>query len=955
MAGKFRMNRLFSHFITAGFQRPRSDPPRFSFLFAFALLAFSAATASAGVNVLTQHNDNLRTGANLNETILTPDNVNSTSFGLLFEQPVDGYVYAQPLYMSGLTIGGSTHNVVFVATENDSVYAFDADGNSGPNAAPLWHTSFINPANGITAIPWQDTTTTVIYPTIGITGTPVIDSTTGVLYVVAATKEKGAWFQRLHALDIHTGLEKPGSPVTITGTASGTGTASVNGVIQFDPLTQCNRAGLLLQNGVVYVAWGSHADHGGPSHGWLMAYDAQSLALLSTFNTTPDGTMGTIWMSGCGPAADAAGNVFVATGNGDFGQDSNGNHIGNDYGDSVLKFSTANRSLTLTDYFTPANAAYLYAEDKDLASGGLLLLPDQPGPHPHMGIITGKDPVTYVFNADRLGGFHPNPPVNQGLIEVIPNATGLCFDTPAYFNGSIYYHGSGVLKQFAVQNGLVNPVPVSSGTDIFPYPGATPSISASGTANGIVWEIMHTGLPGNGISDPTQADPPSLRASLASDVSQRLYSSDDAGLRDVPGGQAVKFTVPTVANGKVYIGTSQTLSVFGLLSSRLLVNVNGPGLITSGYEGSTLQVLDSVLTLTASDAQYGTFDSWTDVNGNLLTRSPSYTFVMTPMLVLNANFIYQAYPRMAGQYTGIIQGATPGPAGAGTIDLTVTTSGQFTASILFGGHRIPVSGQMLPDGSLSTTLNAATASPTTLTLQITDGDLTGSVSYGAATGYIAGGALVSTAHPVPSALVGKYTLLLPPPANPTSMPKGVGYACVSVDKLGHIRSTGVLGNGKPFSQGAMMTRVNTWPFTTSLPGNGLLSGLLAFEHTSTPSDIDGQLFMYQPGSPPLSAVIDSIGSAFKPANPILPLDSGRGTLTLQLPSPVSAPVKSSTRITLGARAPLTLKTNPLNGIFTGIFTSGKTSGRYGGAILQDQNSGRGTFILSGTTGAVNLQ
>src|SRR5260221_5536896 len=360
------------------------------------------------VNVTTYHNDNARTGLNANETILTPDNVRAPGqFGKLFSQPVDGYVYAQPLYVPNVHIidhgvDKGIHNVVFVATEGDSVYAFDADSNAGANASPLWTASLIDTlhgaAAGATTVATQGSNPDIncedLVPQVGITSTPVIDLVSNTMFVEAKSKENGGFVHRLHALDITTGNEKSPGPTVITATVNG---------ITFDPLHQLNRPGLLLLNGTIYIGYGSHCDIT-PYNGWLFAYDAATLTRKGVFVTTPGTTTtpnpngaGAIWMSGAGIAADGAGNIFAATGNGTFDA--------TDFGDSILKLSLNQQTLGLVDSFTPFNQADLNAHDNDLGSGGVLLLPDQPGAHPHLLVQAGKEGTIYLLDPDHMGGY----------------------------------------------------------------------------------------------------------------------------------------------------------------------------------------------------------------------------------------------------------------------------------------------------------------------------------------------------------------------------------------------------------------------------------------------------------------------------------------------------------------------------------------------------------------------
>jgi hypothetical protein len=507
-------------------------------------------------DVLTYHNDNARTGQNLAETILTPADVNAADFGALFTDAVDGVVYAQPLYKSGVVVPGQgALDLVFVATEHDSVYAFNADS-PGP---AVWHDSFISPAAGVTTVSDADLHSNSIAPEVGITGTPVIDPSTNTLYVVAFTKEVAgssmSYVQRLHALDLATGAEKIGGPVVIRASVPGTGPGSVNGVVSFDAIKENQRPALLLDNGVVYVAWASFDDIT-PYHGWVIGYDAQTLQQTAVFNATPDGGEGGIWQSGGGPAADAAGNIYVVTGNGTF--DANGGAAPNDdYGDTFLELTPTANGLTVTSYFTPFNQAVLDARDEDLGSAGPVVLPDQSGPDAHLLIGAGKEGKIYVLNRDNLGGFDPS---TDNVVQELPQAITSAFDTPAYFNGQVYFGGVGdALKAFALADGMLSSSPTSQTSTVFGYPGTTPSISADGSANGIVWVVQ-------------SGNPAVLRAYAGGDLGTELYDSTQAGGRDQLA-RSVKFEVPTVVNGKVYVGTQTGLTVFGLL----------PGKATSPY------------------------------------------------------------------------------------------------------------------------------------------------------------------------------------------------------------------------------------------------------------------------------------------------------------------------------------------------------------------------------------
>ena len=529
-------------------------------------------------SVVTQHYDTSRSGANTNETILTPSNVNTTTFGKLFSQSVDGQIYAQPLYMSGLAVSGKgTHNVVFVATENDSVYAFDADNNGGANASPLWQITLLDSAHGAasgaTTVPNGDVSTTDINPEIGITGTPVIDPSTNTLYVVGATKESGTYVQRLHALDITTGNEKFGGPVALSGTVSGNGNGSSGGVLNWDPKWENNRAGLLLLNGILYLPFASHGDNG-PWHGWILAYNASTLKQTSVWSASGNGIGAGIWMSGSGLAADSdnpngtspGGRLFIATGNGTF--DASTPYTNTmDYGDSIVRLEITNGIMKVADAFTPLNQATLNSEDRDVAAGGVLLLPDQStGGHTHLLVEAGKEGRIYVVDRDNLGGFSSS---SDDIVEEIPvnNAaqTGQTFEIgsglwgmPAYGNSTVYFWGtSDSLKSFPLSGGKISTTPSKTGAQTAGFPSPTPVISSNGSNDPIVWTVQ--------TDDYNSSGSAYLRAHDATNITNTLYDSTTNPTRDTPG-QSVKFVVPTVINGKVYVGTASALAVYGLLN-----------------------------------------------------------------------------------------------------------------------------------------------------------------------------------------------------------------------------------------------------------------------------------------------------------------------------------------------------------------------------------------------------
>ena len=509
--------------------------------FAFDIVAWSQAA------VLTYHNDVQRTGQNLAETLLTPKNVTAATFGKVFSFATAGNIYAQPLYMPGLTIPGQgTHNVVFVATEHDSVYAFDADGKT---FSPLWFRSFLDPTHGITSVPQADVGGPIT-PEYGITGTPVIDPSTQTMYLVTFTKENGSYVQRLHALDVTTGNDKLGA-VVIAASVRGTGVGNDgNGNIAFQPRIQLQRPALLLAGGVVYIAWGSFNDVG-PYHGWVMAYNAASLQQLAVWNSTPDGAAGSIWQGGSGLSQDPAGNLWIMTANGTF----DGNTGGRDFGDSIVKLSSAQAGLQVINYFTPFNQQKLNNSDQDLGSGGIMLLPLQNAPVPRLAVGAGKGGTIYLVNRSNPGQFHVGD--DSQIVQAIPHGAGTAssnnnFSTPAYWNENVYFLGNGdFLRQYPVQNGLLQTA--ITGTHVYGFPGATPDVSANGTSNGIVWVLERIPL-GNAV----------LHAYDASNVANELYNSNQSGARD-QFGAIVKFVVPTVANGRVYVGAKGHLVVFGLL------------------------------------------------------------------------------------------------------------------------------------------------------------------------------------------------------------------------------------------------------------------------------------------------------------------------------------------------------------------------------------------------------
>ena len=514
-----------------------------------ATLTVSTGPVASTVDVITYHYDNSRSGQNLNETVLTPANVNSTKFGKLGEFVVDGKVDAQPLYLSQVTIGGQKKNVLYVATEHGSVYAFDADSINGTSSTVLWKTSTLG--SGETTS--DNRGCGQVTPEIGITATPVIDRSRNAIYVVAMSKNaSGTYFQRIHALDLTTGLELFGGPKDITATYPGTGDNSSGGNVIFDPKQYKERPGLLQINSTIYTTWSSHCDIR-PYTSWVMAYSADTLAQTGVLNLVPNGSDGGIWMSGTAPAADAAGNLFFIIGNGTFDTTLNatGFPVNGDCGNCFVKLSTAG-GLKLADYFTPHNTVSESNADEDFGSGGGIVLmdvQDAGGSTRHLSVGAGKDSLIYVVDRDSMGKFNPN--TDQIYQEISGQLGGQVFSMPAFFNNTIYYGAVGdALKAFPIAGAKVACFPSSQSTDNFSYPGTTPSVSANGAANGIVWAIENNGA--------------ILFAYDATSLTTELYDSNQAANgRDQFSGN--KFITPVVVNGRVYVGTPTSVAVFGLL------------------------------------------------------------------------------------------------------------------------------------------------------------------------------------------------------------------------------------------------------------------------------------------------------------------------------------------------------------------------------------------------------
>jgi len=510
------------------------------------------------MDVTTYHYNNARDGLNANETILSLANVNSAGFGKIGSFPADGNVDGEPLYLSQLAIGGSAHNVLYVVTEHDSVYAFDAD-----TRQVLWQKSML----GANETPSDNHACGQISPEIGITNTPVIDRQMGEIFLVAMSKDaSGKYHQRLHALDITTGAETAGSPAEIAATYPGQGKFSQNGMQVFDPGQYAERVGLLLMNGSVFLGWTSHCDID-PYTGWLMMYNATTLQQTSVLNLTPNGAEddphfqggeGSIWQSGAGLAADTEGNIYFLSANGAFDMTFNASGFpsGGDFGNTFIKVSTSGGKLAVADYFSPFNTADLSVADQDFGSGGVLVLPDiadASGAARHLAVGAGKDGNIYVVDRDNMGKFNASA---NNIYQELAGALTSEFGMPAYFNNTLFYGGVGSpLKAFAVQGGKFNALPSSqTPPPAFGYPGTTPGISANGNQNGIVWALQST-----------QGQPAVLHAYDAADLSHELYNSSQAPNGRDSFGNGNKFITPMIANGKVFVGMPDGVAVFGLL------------------------------------------------------------------------------------------------------------------------------------------------------------------------------------------------------------------------------------------------------------------------------------------------------------------------------------------------------------------------------------------------------
>jgi hypothetical protein len=632
--------------------------------------------------VTTWHYDNARTGANTSESILTPSNVNAGAFGKLFSQPVDGFIVGQPLYLPGVSIAGQgTHNVVYVATMHDSVYAFDANN---PNSAPLWMTSILALSpGGATTVPSsvKKNAGATGWIELGIISTPVIDPVSSTLYLVAGTYENGNVVHRLHALDVTSGQEKLGGPTTIAATYT------LNGVTTtFTDLYQMNRPGLLLANGHVYIAWGSNCCNL-YSQGWVMSYNASTLQQEGTFCTEPGQTLASVWQKGAGLSADSSGNIYAGTGEGFYAP-------GTNLSTSVFKLSQVGTTLSLADWFTPFNYQFLSANDLDLAMG-VLILPDQPGPFPHELVSLGKQGTVYVLNRDNMGQLCTScTTIDTQIPQELPNAAGES-GSPAYWNNTVYFTGGGIpVMAYYLSNGsLTSPHSAQSAKAA----GAHAFITASGNSNGILWFLNVGG--------------PALLALDANSL-QILYTSGQAanGRDTVPA--VAHFATPIVADGRLFVGTQNSLLVYGLLASTTTT-------LSSGSNPSTVgQAVTFTATVTSTagsipDGETVKFKSGTTTLGTG-TLSGGTATITVSTLAAGTESISATYPgdntfaTASGTVSQkVIKNSTTTTLSSGSNPSTVGQAVTFTATVTSSAGSIP-DGETVTFKGGTTTLGTGT-------------------------------------------------------------------------------------------------------------------------------------------------------------------------------------------------------------------------------------------------------
>ena len=637
---------------------PRRNFPWRSHIVCLLLVGISLSNCFGQFAFSTGRSNNQRTAANTNETLLTPSNVNANNFGHLFSQAIDYQALAQPLYVPNVTIPGKgIHNVVYVATMADTVYAFDADSNLGANAAPLWSVNFTDPANGITLASYIDKTlpctnansTGPGFNREGIASTPVIDVASGTLYVVAKTVESGTVRHHLHALDMTTGQEKFGGPVLISASF----TSNAGRKVTFNSLHQKNRPGLLLQNGILYLGFGSNYCNDS-NHSWVLSYDAGTLQQLGVFDANPDHGLSSIWQSGQGLTADANGNIYVSTSEGKY----DANLGGQGYSNSILRLSP--NPLAVADFFTPSNIDFLNTHDMDLSSSGPIIVPDQNGQA--MVVAAAKQGTIYVLDPGRLGAYTPGG--SDDILQELTFAVGSMFDSPAYWNGMVYFAGNAdPIKAFSVGDRSLSPLPIV--TTAQKYVGShSPSISSNGNTNGILWVMSGNRLFG--------FDAVSL---------QPLYSTAPKVLPP-----PAHFATQTVVNGRVYIATQTTLEVYGLLPA--LTAVSG-----ANQTGQVFTSLANAIQIKAADPYTGS-----GIAGVTVTFSDGNkggTFNPPNAVTDNSGFASTSYtlPKLAGTYT--VTASTPGFA-TSSVTETAVPGPAVKLAIKTGNKQTAAAGSVLP-------------------------------------------------------------------------------------------------------------------------------------------------------------------------------------------------------------------------------------------------------------------